>query len=340
MYGLSLEPTNICNRNCVHCIRNKEEVLESLSLEMVENILSQAKSLGIKKICLTGGEVTTYPHLEGLVRLMVDLGFNFNLVTNGFHFKERLLPLLSEPRVKEKLEEICFSLDGSRAETHDAIRGNGSFKEVIEAATLCKLQEVRISLKSVITNFNKDKAELTDLALLGATLGATDHGFLPLYPTPRLIKEKVIPSPEELKGISQWITASLARCIRTNIKLEGCDEDRVIFNCGNIMDVINIDYQGNLILCCNLSHVNEGEGVPTRWGEEFLADLREISLKDAIIRHYHAVARLMAARLNDMDKLSGLTYSPCYWCFKHFHKLEWLRDFPDSPWAAGVLGDH
>ena len=38
-----------------------------------------------------------------------------------------------------------------------------------------------------------------------------------------------------------------------------------------------------------------------------------------------------------MEQLGDLTLDPCYWCFNHFGKLEWLRDFPESPWSAGVV---
>ena len=68
-----------------------------------------------------------------------------------------------------------------------------------------------------------------------------------------------------------------------------------------------------------------------------MADLREVSLKEGIRRHYQGLARLMEARLRDSDNLSEVTYNPCYWCFKHFGKLEWLKNYPESPWAAGVL---
>ncbi len=337
MYDLSLEPTNRCNRDCRHCMRNKTDPPASIPLELARHILSQARALGMKKVCLTGGELATYAHLEGLIRLIAELGLTFNLVTNGFRFADRLLPLLSDRKVKRRLETVCFSLDGARAETHDILRGPGSFREVAEAATLSKLKGIKVAFKSVITNYNKK--ELTDLALLGATLGAEDHGFLILYPTPRLIREKIIPDPEEVLGITRWIMSSLALNIRSKIKLEGYHEKSVIFDCGNVTRLINIDPQGKLVLCCNLSHVTEGDGIPTRFGEEFLADLNDIPLKDGIIRHLQGWANLMKARLYDQEKLAGLTYLPCYWCFKHFGKLEWLQDFPESPWAQGVLAD-
>jgi MoaA/NifB/PqqE/SkfB family radical SAM enzyme len=334
MDGLTIELTNACNRQCRHCIRNKVDPREFLPLTLARDILAQAESLGFHTICLTGGEVSLYPHLEEFITLVVDHGFTFSLVTNGHHFRDKLLPLLSTPKNREKLTAVCFSLDGATAETHDALRGPGSFREVLEAVTLCKLANIPFSLKSFISNFNK--TELTDLAMLGADLGTQDHGFLHPFPSPRLIREGVIPDSEELRSIVRWITENLAKALRPRISLEGYGGRTVLFTCQNILRSTNIDFQGNLLLCCNLSHVAQEEGVPSSFGREWLANLKEVSLKDGIIRHFDGIARLMEARLQDKDELKGLTYIPCYWCLQHFGKLDWLRDFPESPWFNGV----
>jgi MoaA/NifB/PqqE/SkfB family radical SAM enzyme len=334
MDGLTIELTNACNRRCIHCIRNKADSREFLPLALARDILAQAEALGILTICLTGGEAALYPHLEELLALVVKHGFTYSLVTNGHRFQERIFPLLSASRNREKLTAVCFSLDGASAETHDALRGPGSFREVMEAATICKLADIPFTLKSFISNFNK--AELTDLAILGANLGTQDHGFLHPFPSPRLIREKVIPSPGELDKIAHWITGSLAKAFKPHISLEGYGFGPVLFTCHNILRSTNMDYQGNLILCCNLSHVAQEEGAPSSFGREWLADLKEVSLKEGIIRHFHGIAQLMEARLQDMDELKGLTYIPCYWCLEHFGKLYWLKDFPESPWFNGV----
>ncbi|MFQ5925147.1 MAG: radical SAM protein [Dehalococcoidia bacterium] len=335
MFSLSLELTNLCNRNCLHCIRDKLEPRESVSLDLVETILGGAKALGVDKIHLTGGEVALYPHLEELIPMIVDCGFHFDLVTNGFRFREAMLPLLTEPKIKRKLDQVCFSLDGARAASHDALRGKGSFKEVMEAATLCRFKEVPISLKSIISN--STKSELTELALLGATLGAENHGFISLLPTPRLIKEKIIPSPQELERIVFWIMEGLAKTIRTKIHIEAYCPPMVLFQC-NAFRSINVDHQGNLIFCCTLSHVTD-EGRPATIGREFLADLREVSLREGISAHFDLLARWMGQRLKDAENLSPPTCIPCYWCYKYFSKLNWLKNYPESPWAEGVLAD-
>ncbi len=335
MDGLFIELTNVCNRRCLHCIVNKADPPGFLSLDLAREILTQARALGFRTICLTGGEVALYPYLDELLAMAVDQGFTFNLVTNGHRFRENLLPLFNIPKIRDGLTEVCLSLDGATDVTHDALRGPGSFREVVEAATLCQFKEIPLSFKSVITNFNKE--ELTEVALLGATLAAHDHSFLYPCPTPRSILEGVIPSPAEVGDKLTWVAGTLAKMLRTHITVESFGPPTTMFVCGNLLRGITINFQGNMVICCNLSHVTRGEGQPSVYGREVVADLTETSFREGLIRHFHAVAQLMEARVQDVEKLSELTAIPCNWCFKHFGKFEWLRDFPESPWAAGIL---
>lgn len=334
MLSLAVELNNHCNRSCLHCLRDKLEPRENIPLSLVDSILKQAKELGIGTICLTGGEVALYPQLEELSGMIASYGLNFNLVTNGFRFQEKMLPLLAQPGIKKKLEAVCLSLDGARAASHDALRGKGSFNEVIEAATLCRLTEIPLSLKSVITNFNK--RELTELALLGATLGVDIHNFFAPHPTPGLIKERIIPDPEELERLMALISGSLAKTVSSRIRLESYST-AVLAKC-NAFAGMNVDYRGNLVFCCSLSHF-AGDGEPSQAGEENVADLNEVSLSDGVSRHFHLLAKFITRRLQDADKLTGLTREPCYWCLKYFGKFNWLKNYPESPWAEAVLDD-
>jgi MoaA/NifB/PqqE/SkfB family radical SAM enzyme len=329
---VGLEPTNRCNRSCRHCFRNKADPPGFLPLETAAAILSQAGALGFTAVCLTGGEVALYPHLDELLRLIAAQGFDFTLVTNGYRFPTAVLPLLLEPGVKERLASVSFSLDGARAETHDGLRGPKSFREVIEAATLCRNHGLPLSLKSMITT--SSRGELTELALLGARLGAREHSFLYPFPTPTFIRDGLLPSPQEMKDTVRWIKENLIGVMRNRITVEGSSMDGVILNCGHLVDYLNVDYQGNLIFCCTLSHTTMGDGIPTAFGRELVADLKEVSFKEAMVRQFHQAAEVFEARLNGGGQLAGVSESPCLWCLQHFGKLDWLRDFPDSPWTA------
>jgi MoaA/NifB/PqqE/SkfB family radical SAM enzyme len=332
-----LEVTNLCNRSCRHCLRNLADPPGSLPLEIAAAVLSQAESLGFKVVGLTGGEVALYPHLGDLLGLIAARGFHFTLVTNGYRFREYVLPLLLEPEVRESLTAVYFSLDGAQAKTHDGLRGPKSFREVIEGITLCRNHRLPVSLKSVITTLNQ--GELTELALLGARLGAAGHAFLYPLPTPRLLREGLLPPREKLNGLARWIKSHLAGAVRTKIRVEGFAVDGIFLNCGHLVDALNVDWQGNLIFCCNISHITMGEGIPTPPGWELVADLKEVSLKEGIIRQFRKASEFMEARLNDRVNPEGIFETPCYWCLKYFGKLDWLKEFPDSPWTAWLMDE-
>jgi MoaA/NifB/PqqE/SkfB family radical SAM enzyme len=327
-----LEPTNQCNRSCRHCFRNKADPPGFLPLEIADAVLSQARDLGFKTICLTGGEVALYPHLAELLRRIAALGFEFTLITNGYQFPEYVLPLLLEPRVKERLSSVCFSLDGVRAETHDGLRGPKSFREVLEGMNLCRNHQLPLSLKTTVTTANQ--GELTELALLGVRMGAVEHGFLYPFPTPNFIRDGLLPAPEEVKDTIRWIQNNLMGITRNKITVDGHSTGGGILNCGHLVDFLNVDYQGNLIFCCTLSHMTIGDGIPTSFSGELVADLKEVSLKEAIIGQFRKAAEVMEARLNSGGNFEGPSETPCLWCLKYFGKLGWLKDFPDSPWTS------
>lgn len=335
MRTIGLEPTNQCQRSCRHCCRNRADPPEFLPLETAAGILSQARGLGFTMVCLTGGEVALYPYLGELLRLIASSDFDFTLVTNGGRFPGQVLPLLLEPAIRARLAAVYLSLDGATAATHDGLRGPKSFREVVEAATLCQQHDLPFSLKTVLTTANR--AELTDLALLGARLGALGHGFLLPFPTPGFIQSGLLPSPQETEATLRWLQENLMGVTRTQISLEGCALDGVRLNCGHLVDFLNVDYQGNLIFCCTLSHFVQGNGRPTAFGAELVADLKAEPLAEAIVRQFQHAAAVMAARLAGDGTFPALAATPCLWCLRHFGKLDWLRDFPDSPWSAWLL---
>jgi len=336
MQIIVLELTNQCNRSCGHCFRNKANPPGFLPLAIATAALSQAKALGFRLVCLTGGEVALYPHLKDLLNLIAAGGFGFTLVTNGYRFREYVLPLLLEPKVKDRLVSISFSLDGARAATHDGLRGPKSFREVLEGATLCRNHHLPFYLKTVLTTANR--SELLELALLGARLGAEEQSFLYPIPTPSFINDGLLPSPQELEDTVIWIRENLMGVTRNRISLDGYSVHGGELNCGHLVDYLNVDYQGNIIFCCTLSQMTLGDGVPTSFDGELVADLKEVSLKEAVVRQFRKAAEVMEARFSSSGNPAGLSETPCHWCLKYFHKLDWLKDFPDSPWTACLLG--
>ena len=307
MKTIGLEPTNRCNRSCQHCFRNKADPPGSLPLGLADEVLTQAAALGFKVVCLTGGEVALYPHLGELLRLIAARDFDFTLVTNGYRFPEYVLPILLEPEVKERLASVFFSLDGARAETHDGLRGPKSFREVIEGATLCRQSPP--ALVSEKRDHHLEPGRAHRARPPGRQAGRRG-ARLPLsaFPTPNLIRERTYALPAGVGGYGKrWIQDNLIGVTRNKITVDGHSLDGVILDCGHLVDYLNVDYQGNLIFCCTLSHMTVGDGIPTSFSGELVADLKEVSLKEGIVRQFRKAAEVMEARLNNGGNPKGLS---------------------------------
>src|SRR3954468_18728675 len=130
--------TDRCQLDCQHCLRDPAQTPKDLPLAIVRKVLAEAKSLYHSgQVALTGGEPTLHPEFEGVLDAIVEHGFTWHMVTNARRF-ERLMDLLKRvPARREALTAINLSLDGADEATHDGIRGKGSFREVMLAATLC-----------------------------------------------------------------------------------------------------------------------------------------------------------------------------------------------------------
>ncbi len=128
---LSFFINNRCNLSCKHCyLANKGGTSEGedLSLEKWKSVLDEAISLGVKSICIAGGEPLLTPDRTfGIIRSVVKDhdDVSFGLVTNG-----TLLPNYADEISRLGLGFIDISVDGIEKE-HDFIRGDGNFKRAL-----------------------------------------------------------------------------------------------------------------------------------------------------------------------------------------------------------------
>jgi radical SAM protein with 4Fe4S-binding SPASM domain len=126
---LTLSITNKCNLNCRHCWpeSGSESISGPVAKEVLFKLIDQSGQLGIEKIVIAGGESLTHPHwFEVLCHCCGQKTIrSVCLQTNA--------TLVSKVTVEKLLSLRCAdlsiqaSLDGATAETHDMVRGKGSF---------------------------------------------------------------------------------------------------------------------------------------------------------------------------------------------------------------------
>ncbi len=105
---------------------------ESMAPALLAAALSFGRELGISRLTLLGGEPTLHPRLSSIIRSATTAGYQVSVTTNGVCSSRGLVEILGSG-----LKGISFSLDGSRAQIHDALRpspnGRSTFHMTLES---------------------------------------------------------------------------------------------------------------------------------------------------------------------------------------------------------------
>lgn len=152
---LQLHITGVCNLRCKHCYIDEhstemplEDIIRVINQfdELVEDIMEREKEIVTKHLHMTGGEPLCHSRIKEILSLL-DLhkkDYRIGIMSNGTMLDEETLEKLAELN----LEAFQVSLDGER-QTHDQIRGEGNFDEVLHALDL--LSEYGISTRVSFT---------------------------------------------------------------------------------------------------------------------------------------------------------------------------------------------
>jgi MoaA/NifB/PqqE/SkfB family radical SAM enzyme len=146
--SILMSPTQRCNLNCTGCFAAEYERTPSLSIEIMEKIIKEAKSIGTYQITLLGGEpLLRIQELLTLFKNHPDIAFQ--IFTNGLLLNQDIaLALAGLGNVA-----ISLSLEGFQPET-DARRGSGSFAAVLQAMDFLKKAGILFSFSVTVTRQN------------------------------------------------------------------------------------------------------------------------------------------------------------------------------------------
>jgi cyclic pyranopterin phosphate synthase len=159
---LRISVTDRCNLRCTYCMPEQgvapKRHRDILSYEKMVEVASEAISLGINKIRLTGGEPLVRKGVLSLVEQLKKLpGLNeLTLTTNGV-----LLDRMARPLKQAGLDRINISLDTLDAEKYKKLTRIGDIEHVfrgINAAIEAGFKNTKINMV-LIPGFNDDEIE-------------------------------------------------------------------------------------------------------------------------------------------------------------------------------------
>lgn len=328
MTKVIVELTDRCNLVCEHCFSGRHGGRDDLPLDVLQRILTDAKSCGFERIGFTGGDPTVHRQFAEALRLTCEAGYEFGLNTNGWNFVA-VHPLFL--RHRERLHVITFSLDGASEAIHDAQRGRGSFRRLMQAVSLCVVNDLPFTFNTVVTTRNLH--ELETVAHLAMRLGSRGLRFGHLMPTPLTSARGLDLSPAERKRVEARIW-HWRRTASFPITMAAGYHTTDLFPCTALnLQEVNVDCRGYLTLCCNLSGHGSGLGQG-----DVIGNLRETRFAEAFQHLKEENARFRAAKLARLDgsHFTDTDFFHCWYCSNHYRKLDWLKARTDHPWAGQV----
>ena len=327
MPRIVIELTNRCNLSCGHCFDERHAATGDLPLAVLDKVLLEGKSCGIEQVSFTGGEPTIHRRFKEIIERVAEAGYQFSFVSNGVSFP-RIYPLVLKHR--RWFVGVTFSLDGAREETHDRLRGSGSYRRVMRAASICVVRDLPFTFNMVLTTQNRN--EIGEMVSLAERLGSGGVRFGHLMPTPETALRKLDLSPEERRKLESEIWP-LKKSASIPVGMAPGYFSEVPFSpCGPLkLEEYNLDYKGNLTLCCQLSGHSGKNG-----GTDIMGNLNELSLTEACERFHLRVATYLADKRDKFKRgeFSELDHFPCWYCLKYLGKTSWLSSFPNHPWNA------
>ncbi len=132
-----LDLTAACNLRCMHCFwgnnLNNSSQIDELSLDSWKLIIDQISDYGASKITLSGGEISLRKDLYEIIKYIFEKKMYISAIfTNGVNLSkslEKSINFLFDNKIHTK---FYISLDGGFKESHELIRGKGTFDKSIK----------------------------------------------------------------------------------------------------------------------------------------------------------------------------------------------------------------
>jgi MoaA/NifB/PqqE/SkfB family radical SAM enzyme len=326
MARLVIELTNRCNLRCQHCFEERHAATGDLSLEIIGKVLQEGKDCGIDHLAFTGGEPTIHYQFSEIIRRVGDTGYTFSFVSNGTNFPRIYAFLILH---RQWFTGVTFSLDGAREETHERLRGRGSYRKVMQAASICVFKDLPFTLNMVLTAQNRH--EVGEMVSLAERLGSKGVRFGHLMPTPETAMHGLDLSPQERREVEAQIWRLQKNADVPVGMAPGYFSESLFFPCAPLeLKEFNLDYRGNLTLCCHLSGYSG-----SNQGTDIMANLYEVSLAEACERFRRRVAVYLADKRERVSRgeLGELDHFPCWYCVKYLGKAPRLKDTARCSWV-------
>lgn len=173
LVSVEIQPTNMCNYNCMFCSYANHKNGLTIPSEQLDNICNQLIALGVKSVFFSGGgEPTLHPYIKEAIKKLKTAGIDIALITNGSR-----LDIISD--VSNYCKYIIVNIPTTDTALYSAITGHLPAKWRYIPNTIDGSNSTILGARIVITAQNERNVLYSIEALL-------DNGYDYIHCTPAI----------------------------------------------------------------------------------------------------------------------------------------------------------
>lgn len=252
---ISIEILQRCPNRCIYCSSHSNpQATHLIPFEIIKNVIDDAKSLGCKTVCLSGGEPFLHPQILDIISYIAKQQLTCYVYTSGIYMKDEVyssLPNEYIEAIRGMVDKVIFNVEADSSALYDQIMGTdvGGFDMMKKSINDCVSSGLVVETHVVPMQVNFK--HLKSIFEMCYQLGVSKVSILRLVLQGRALENLPIVN---LSGDDNREVTKLIKALnevykgKVRIGLPYSDSNCRIY-CKAASDKINIRYDGNVYPC-------------------------------------------------------------------------------------------
>lgn len=252
---ISIEILQRCPNRCIYCSSHSNpQATHIIPFEIIKNVIDDAKSLGCKTVCLSGGEPFLHPQILDIISYIAKQQLICYVYTSGIYMKDEVyssLPNEYIEAIRGMVDKVIFNVEADSSALYEQIMGTdvGGFDMMKTSINDCVSSGLVVETHVVPMQVNFK--HLKSIFEMCYQLGVSKVSILRLVLQGRALENLSLVklSGEDNREVTKLIrTLNESYKEKVRIGLPYSDSNCRIF-CKAASDKINVRYDGNVYPC-------------------------------------------------------------------------------------------
>ena len=252
---ISIEILQRCPNRCIYCSSHSNpQATHIIPFEIIKNVIDDAKSLGCKTVCLSGGEPFLHPQILDIISYIAKQQLTCYVYTSGIYMKDEVyssLPNEYIEAIRGMVDKVIFNVEADSSALYDQIMGTevGGFDMMKKSINDCVSSGLVVETHVVPMQVNFK--HLKSIFEMCYQLGVSKVSILRLVLQGRALENLSLVklSGEDNREVTKLIKAlNESYKGKVRIGLPYSDSNCRIY-CKAASDKINVRYDGNVYPC-------------------------------------------------------------------------------------------